>query len=578
MSNVLICYANRADSATLADGSWNASFPLSNLANGDLDRAARSSSTAVTAARMRADLGAPYALRTVVLANHNLLTTHSWRVRAGNAPIDIDWAWAWETSDSRIAYSGAANGTRYYGSSIVAATAPRFDYTPVTGAMRGFLVEAAAQNLLLNTATLSTQSVTVTAAAHTLSFWGTGTVTLSGASTAGPLVGTGTTNRVTLTFTPSAGSLTLTVSGSVKDAQLELGSEATSNIVNVGSALTRTADVATISGADFTAAHSATGGTIYAEFEVNNTSGTRPIVSLDDGSSGERIELYASGTSLKFRVIDGGVTQCDLAIGTIAANTAYKAAAAWAANDFAGSLSGGATAVDAAGTLPTVDRMRCGADQAGNRLGGHLRRVMRWTTRRSDADLRAITFYGPDIDTVGGYDSGGAIVKQMTFYGDTPSDWGARYNVMAAFAAITARYVTIDLYASGLPYVQIGRLFIGGGFQPSQMNADRNGYQDSRRDLSAAEESLGGKLFTTARRRKRRTEFRLPVLTEAEGDQLHEMLDLVGTTGEVVYIPDPADMAKSQRYGGLGRLPELTPLDYPFYSMRGTGLRWEEKI
>lgn len=83
------------------------------------------------------------------------------------------------------------------------------------------------RNLLLATATLATQSRAVVATAHTLSFKGTGTITLTGASTAGPLVGTGAVNRVTLTFTPTAGSLTLTVSGSVTDAQMETGGAAT---------------------------------------------------------------------------------------------------------------------------------------------------------------------------------------------------------------------------------------------------------------------------------------------------------------------------------------------------------------
>lgn len=77
------------------------------------------------------------------------------------------------------------------------------------------------RNLLLNTDTLATQNVTVTAVSHVLSFTGTGTITLSGVSTAGPLVGTGVNDRVSLTFTPTAGTLTLTVSGSVKFAQLE---------------------------------------------------------------------------------------------------------------------------------------------------------------------------------------------------------------------------------------------------------------------------------------------------------------------------------------------------------------------
>ena len=83
------------------------------------------------------------------------------------------------------------------------------------------------RNLLLATDTMATQSLTVTAVAHTLAFTGTGTVTLTGASIAGPLVGTGASNRVSLTFTPTAASLTLTVVGSVTLAQLELGSTAT---------------------------------------------------------------------------------------------------------------------------------------------------------------------------------------------------------------------------------------------------------------------------------------------------------------------------------------------------------------
>lgn len=105
----------------------------------------------------------------------------------------------------------------------------------IIGGLAGFNIDAntvtidvqspglARRNLLSETDTLATQSVTVEAVEHTLSFSGTGTITLSGVSTAGPLVGTGTGQRVSLVFTPTAGSLTLTVSGTVSDAQLEEG-------------------------------------------------------------------------------------------------------------------------------------------------------------------------------------------------------------------------------------------------------------------------------------------------------------------------------------------------------------------
>jgi len=73
------------------------------------------------------------------------------------------------------------------------------------------------------TATLTTRNFTTRAVQYTLSFKGTGTVTLSGTSTAGPLVGTGANDRVSLTFTPTAGTLTLTVAGSCTEGQIVFG-------------------------------------------------------------------------------------------------------------------------------------------------------------------------------------------------------------------------------------------------------------------------------------------------------------------------------------------------------------------
>jgi len=113
----------------------------------------------------------------------------------------------------------------------------------VNGAPAGLLLESEARtNLLLNSAALSTQSVTTAAAPHTLHFTGTGSVALSGAAAAGPLAGTGANDRVSLTFTPAAGTLTLTVSGSVTLAQLEQGSTQSSYIPAFGSPAARAAE------------------------------------------------------------------------------------------------------------------------------------------------------------------------------------------------------------------------------------------------------------------------------------------------------------------------------------------------
>jgi hypothetical protein len=112
------------------------------------------------------------------------------------------------------------------------------------------LVETTAStNLLLNSATLSTQDVTVTAAAHCLTFYGTGTITATGAASF-TLVGTGAyPARVLQSFTPSAGTLTLTVTGNVQWAQLEALSYPSSWIPTTGAAAARVAEVAVITDA-----------------------------------------------------------------------------------------------------------------------------------------------------------------------------------------------------------------------------------------------------------------------------------------------------------------------------------------
>lgn len=359
-------------------------------------------------------------------------------------------------------------------------------------------------------------------------------------------------------------------------AQCEAGELPTSYIPTTSAAVTRTADSVSLTSTAFTATHSATAGTLYAEFTLTATSGTQPILSLDDNTANERMELYSSGTDLKFKVVDGGSTVVDLTIGTIAAAMRYKVAAAWSANDFAACLGGGTVATDTSGTLPTVDRMRAGSNQAGDFMCGHLSRFGRWNARLTNAELQAITTTGPEAI---GYDSGWQDALAMTFHGDTPTNWGAQYPLIAATSeAVTARYLTVEIddTTNAAGYVQIGHLYASGGFQPEH-NAEYPGFADGRIDPSDVETSVTGRVYGTKREQRRKVDFSLPVLSPDEADHVDELSAAMGITESVLYVPDPADAAHSQRYSFWGRFAEVNQLEYPFYNNRSTIFRLEQK-
>jgi hypothetical protein len=171
-------------------------------------------------------------------------------------------------------------------------------------------------------------------------------------------------------------------------AQLEAGSFATSYIPTLASAVTRSADVATIN--TLSPFFNATEGTMFAQFD-SAASGTNTIAAFDDNTANENYRLRNVGTDPKFTVTDGGVDQCDINGGTIAANTVYNFAAAYKANDFAVCIAGGTVQTDTSGTLPTVDRLRIGTSQAGNYLNGHVRRFAYYPRRLANAELQALT-------------------------------------------------------------------------------------------------------------------------------------------------------------------------------------------
>lgn len=303
---------------------------------------------------------------------------------------------------SWISFSRATSAW-YFNSSGVLTDAgsgnPRFDYNPNTLSPLGFLIESQRTNLLLNSladgTNLSTQSVAVSAQAYTLSFYGTGTVTLSGASTAGPLVGTGALNKVNLTFTPSAGSVTFTVSGTVKWANLEVGSSPTSFIATAGAAATRNADIATIN--TLTPWYNPAEGTIVIEISAmqNTLSSAFPSAfRFDDGTGNNRIAITRNNatTNARISVADGGVSQAAADIGTWTETANVKIALAYKANDFAATINGAVPTTDTSGTVPAVTTLYIGTDHGGgSSLDGWIKKIRYLRSRLTDLQLQDLT-------------------------------------------------------------------------------------------------------------------------------------------------------------------------------------------
>ena len=201
----------------------------------------------------------------LVITPNGVKTSKLYSIKPNDGTGDLDVTRA--TTATRVNESGNIVD--------VPANVARIDYS--TG-QPAILSEPQRTNLVFPSDIATTQVRAVTAQVYTLSFYGTGSVVLSGAYSS-TLNGTGANNRVSLTFTPTAGNLTLTVSGSVTNWQLEAGSNATSLIKTVSGSVTRNAEL--ISKTGIIDLIGQTEGTIYCEFKrTTDTAGIKHLMTL----------------------------------------------------------------------------------------------------------------------------------------------------------------------------------------------------------------------------------------------------------------------------------------------------------
>jgi hypothetical protein len=203
--------------------------------------------------------------------------------------------------------------------------------------------------------------------------------------------GTGTVNvRIGVGATAA---ISAAASVTLSRPQLEAGAFATSYIPTTTAAATRAADVAVMTGANFSNWYNQSEGTLFAEAATTSTANNAGVICAEDGTTNNRIQLRrnASGPSLGLVVVAGGTVQVNGAGGAYPAATSNKATAAYKVDDFVAALSGAVVITDAAGVVPTNNQLVVGAGSGQAALNGHIRRIAYWPRRLTNAELQGVT-------------------------------------------------------------------------------------------------------------------------------------------------------------------------------------------
>jgi hypothetical protein len=177
--------------------------------------------------------------------------------------------------------------------------------------------------------------------------------------------------------------------------QLEQGAFATSVIPTTTTALTRNADVASMTGTNFSSWYSASEGTVYVDVvsaPVNTIA--QQAWYLSDGTANNAMFLRRNTSgSPAAAVLVSASPQGDISSGgAISGSATYKTAFAYKANDLAISTNANTVGTDTSASIPTVDRLALGISVASTQsLNGTIRRLAFYPQRLANSQLQALT-------------------------------------------------------------------------------------------------------------------------------------------------------------------------------------------
>jgi hypothetical protein len=178
-------------------------------------------------------------------------------------------------------------------------------------------------------------------------------------------------------------------------AQLEAGAFPTSYIPTVASQVTRSADAASMTGANFTSFYNAAEGTIYFESKTAQGSNAYPYSLFGTSTANRIFANYETTDRMQSGIRVANVFEVAVPTPNNSAplNTFGKGATAYKVNDFGFSWNGAAALTDTSTNLPVVQKLDIGNNGglAGNFLNGTIKKIAYYPIRCTNAQLVALT-------------------------------------------------------------------------------------------------------------------------------------------------------------------------------------------
>jgi hypothetical protein len=172
--------------------------------------------------------------------------------------------------------------------------------------------------------------------------------------------------------------------------QFEIGAFATSYVPTEALAVTRNADVATMTGANFSDWFNASEGTFTGQGALLPNSPSGILLCPNNGGVAERFRLLLGTTGGAWLVSAGGSTVAGIGVRTLSGKTtgSYKL------NNFTVATNGADYATDGSGAVPTgLDRMVIGSETAGSPtfLNGWVQKIMYYPQQLTPNEIVAFS-------------------------------------------------------------------------------------------------------------------------------------------------------------------------------------------